>query len=108
TYPLLTTMGASFTSVLLVHLVGIVLYSLYGGNAAVIMVEQFPAEVRTAGVALPYALAVAVFGGTAPYLSEWLASHDLGALFLGYVIALNVIGVIVYLIMPETKDKALH
>ena len=108
TWPLLTAMDASFTSVLLVHLAGIVLYALYGANSCVIMVEQFPAEVRTAGVALPYALTVAVFGGTAPYLSEWLATHDLGSVFLLYVIAANLVGAIVYLTMPETKDKQLN
>lgn len=108
TWPLLTAMGASFTSVLLVHLAGIALYALYGANSCVIMVEQFPAEVRTAGVSLPYALAVAVFGGTAPYLSEWLAAHDLGSVFLLYVVAVNVLGAIVYLTMPETRDKQLN
>ncbi|WP_206530121.1 MFS transporter [Nordella sp. HKS 07] len=108
TWPLLTSMTGSFESILFVQLAGIALYALFGANSCAIMVEQFPAEVRTAGVSLPYALAVAVFGGTAPYLSQWLNSQGSGHLFLVYVIAINVIGMIVYLTMPETKDKPLN
>ena len=44
----------------------------YSANCAVIMAEQFPPEVRATGIALPYALAVALFGGTAPYITTWL------------------------------------
>jgi len=32
------------------------------------MAEQFPAKVRVTGVALPYAISVTLFGGTAPYI----------------------------------------
>lgn len=108
TYPLLAMLSASFGTILLVQLAGVAIYSLYGANSCAIIVEQFPPEVRTAGISLPYALAVAVFGGTAPYLSQWLNSQGMGEVFVMYVIAINVIGAIVYFLMPETKDKSLN
>jgi len=108
TYPLLMMLSASFGTILFVQMAGVAIYSLYGANSCAIIVEQFPPEVRTAGISLPYALAVAVFGGTAPYLSQWLSSKGLGDVFIAYVIAANVIGAIVYFLMPETKDKSLN
>jgi hypothetical protein len=40
-----------------------------------LMAEQFPTRVRTAGVAAPAALGVALFGGTAPLIiTSWSAS----------------------------------
>ena len=108
TYPLLAMLTASFSTILFVQLAGVAIYSLYGANSCAIIVEQFPSEVRTAGISLPYALAVALFGGTAPYLSQWLNGQGMGQVFIIYVITINVIGAIVYFLMPETKDKALN
>lgn len=34
--------------------------------------EIFPTRNRTVGLAVPYSIAVAAFGGTAPYLQEWI------------------------------------
>ena len=75
-WPLLHLLGNSFLSLFLVQLTGMLLVLGYSANCAVIMAEQFPPEVRATGIALPYALAVAVFGGTAPYLTTWL--HESG------------------------------
>lgn len=108
TYPLLAMLTASFSTILFVQLAGVAIYSLYGANSCAIIVEQFPPEVRTAGISLPYAIAVALFGGTAPYLSQWLNSQGMGQVFVTYVIVINVIGAIVYFLMPETKDKSLN
>lgn len=67
---------------------------LFAGCAAVLpqlLAEQFPVSVRTIGVGLPYSLAVALFGGTAPYVVESLAAADLGAWFPWYVSALCLV-----------------
>ena len=56
--------------------VGVVLLVGYSANCAAVMAEQFPTEVRTVGIALPYALATVIFGGTAPYITTWLVTHD--------------------------------
>ena len=42
------------------------------------LAEQFPAEVRTTGIGLPYALAVAVFGGVLLGISLFLSWYSLG------------------------------
>jgi MHS family alpha-ketoglutarate permease-like MFS transporter len=72
-----------------------------------IMCELFPTRVRTAGVAVPLALAIAIFGGTTPYLQTWLATTIGPGAFIGYVIALLVVSGITVLTLPETRGRIL-
>jgi MFS transporter, MHS family, alpha-ketoglutarate permease len=95
----------TFGTLLFVELIGVTLLTGYSANCAVIMTEQFPPEVRATGVGLPYALAVAVFGGTAPYITTWMAASGYRHLTWVYVAAAALVGCVVYARMPETKDK---
>jgi MFS transporter, MHS family, alpha-ketoglutarate permease len=96
-----------FWSLLVVELVGVTFLAGYSANCAVVMAEQFPAEVRSTGIGLPYALAVAIFGGTAPYITTWMSSSGLRGWVWLYVAAAALIGVVVYATMPETKGREL-
>jgi MHS family alpha-ketoglutarate permease-like MFS transporter len=96
-----------FWPLLLVELVGVTFLAGYSANCAVVMAEQFPAEVRSTGIGLPYALAVAVFGGTAPYITTWMTMHGFGGFVWIYVAAAALVGVAVYALMPETKGRQL-
>ncbi|MEV7422390.1 MULTISPECIES: MFS transporter [unclassified Streptomyces] len=107
-WPLLHLLDGSFLSLFLVQLTGMLLVLGYSANCAVIMAEQFPPEVRATGIALPYALAVAVFGGTAPYLTTWLHESGHSDLLWVYVSAASLVSFLVYVTMPETKDKEFH
>lgn len=95
----------TFGTLLLVELIGVTFLAGYSANCAVIMSEQFPAEVRATGIGMPYALAVALFGGTAPYVTTWMAGAGYRDLTWLYVTAAALIGCVVYATMPETKDK---
>jgi MHS family alpha-ketoglutarate permease-like MFS transporter len=95
----------TFGTLLVVELIGVTLLTGYSANCAVIMSEQFPAEVRATGIGLPYALAVAIFGGTAPYITTWMAGAGYRDLTWIYVSIAALIGCFVYATMPETKDK---
>jgi MHS family alpha-ketoglutarate permease-like MFS transporter len=90
-----------------VELVGLTFLAGYSANCAVVMAEQFPAEVRSTGIGLPYALAVAVFGGTAPYVTTWMSTHDMAGFVWVYVAAAALVGVAVYATMPETRGREL-
>lgn len=106
-WPAFYFLSNGFWSVFVIELIGLVLIVGYSANCAVIMAEQFPAEVRTTGIALPYALAVAIFGGTAPYVTTWLNANRHGDLVWIYVALAGAIGVAVYVTMPETKGREL-
>ena len=70
--------------------------------------ELFPTSIRTVGVGVPYSICVAVFGGTAPYLQQWLGS-SLGApqVFNIYAVLLLVVSAAFVFTIPETKGKDL-
>ncbi|WP_435195006.1 MFS transporter [Streptomyces sp. NRRL F-5630] len=104
-WPMLHLLNDSFLVVFLVQLTGMLLVLGYSANCAVIMAEQFPPEVRATGIALPYALAVAVFGGTAPYVTTWLSDSGHADKLWLYVSGAALLSLVVYLTMPETKDK---
>lgn len=106
-WPAFHFLGDSFLGLLVIELIGMVLIVGYSANCAAVMAEQFPAEVRSTGVGLPYALAVAAFGGTAPYVTTWLTTSGLGDLVWVYVAVAALIGVVVYATMPETKGRPL-
>nr|WP_239028369.1 MFS transporter [Pseudonocardia acidicola] len=96
-----------FWWLLVVELVGVTFLAGYSANCAVVMAEQFPAEVRSTGIGLPYALTVAVFGGTAPYITTWMSANGLRGWVWLYVAVAALIGVAVYATMPETKGREL-
>lgn len=96
-----------FWPLLAVEVAGVTCLAGYSANCAAVMAEQFPPEVRTTGIALPYALAVALFGGTAPYITTWMSANDLRGWVWLYVAAAAAVGVAVYATMPETKGKEL-
>ena len=55
-------------------------HSGYSAVNAAVKAELFPAHVRARGVALPYAIANALFGGTAEYVAEWLKGAKIESL----------------------------
>jgi MHS family alpha-ketoglutarate permease-like MFS transporter len=107
-WPAFTFLQGTFWSLLIIEVIGLVFMLGYSANCAVIMAEQFPPEVRATGIGLPYALAVAIFGGTAPYITTWMSNAGFGSFVWVYCAVAAAIGLAVYLTMPETKGKALQ
>ncbi|QHE73172.1 MFS transporter [Rhodococcus sp. WAY2] len=107
-YPAFSLLGnGGFWTLFAVEMIGVTLLAGYAGLIATVMAEQFPAEVRTTGIGFPYAIAVAVFGGTAPYVTTWLATSGLQDWVWLYVAAAAFFGLVVYARMPETRDRVL-
>jgi MHS family alpha-ketoglutarate permease-like MFS transporter len=84
-------------------LAALAIVSFYTAINAVVKAELFPVEVRALGVGLPYALTVAVFGGTAEYVALWFKQAGFESGFYWYVTACIGISLLVYLWMPETQ-----
>lgn len=66
--------------------------------------ELFPTGIRALGVALPYALANALFGGTAEYVALWFKDAGIESGFYWYVAGCAAVSLVVYLTMRETRD----
>ena len=106
--PLMSTVGQTMSSVLVAVSVSAVLLAAYAGSLAAVMAEQFPPEVRTAGISLPYGIAVAVFGGLAPVLATATVQAGRFWVFEGVMVALCIASALVYWRMRETRDDRWH
>ncbi|NVH75751.1 MFS transporter [Paraburkholderia sp. JPY432] len=107
TWPALHFLTNDFVSATVIATIGMLLCSGFAAMAATVMAEQFPARVRATGVALPYAISVALFGGTLPYIVTATAKSGMPELLWMYVTVICVLGFIVYAKMPETRGKVL-
>jgi MFS transporter, MHS family, alpha-ketoglutarate permease len=107
--PILTAISTVTDPVLAYFLCLIPLFVLTGYTAlsAIIKAELFPTHVRAIGVALPYALAQAIFGGNAETaaLSFKNAGNEAG--FFWLVAAMLAIGFVVAMMMRDTGKHSL-
>jgi MFS transporter, MHS family, alpha-ketoglutarate permease len=69
--------------------------------------ELFPTGIRSSGMAIPYSITVALFGGTAPYLQGWASEHFSRSVFDGYVVVVLLITAVTVLTLPETRRHSL-
>lgn len=105
--PMNALVGSSFLSLFLPATVMLVLLGAVLAVMPAALPELFPTQIRTLGAALPYAVAVAVFGGTAPYLQNWISITYSVTAFSVYVIVLLLISTGVALTLPETRARDL-
>lgn len=78
----------------------------YTSINAVVKAELFPTEIRALGVALPYAVTVALFGGTAEYIALWAKNIGHEAWYFWYVTVCVAMSLAVYFTMPDTQKTS--
>ena len=109
TYPIfvmLETVRSPGTAFALV-MATLVIVTGYTSINAIIKAELFPAHIRALGVALPYAIANALFGGTAEYVALYLKDIGHERWFYIYISALAALSLVAYVRMRETKTTSL-
>ena len=90
---------------------GLVMASLvivtgYTSINAVVKAELFPSHIRALGVALPYAIANTIFGGTAEYVALWLKDAGHERWFYYYVAGMIGLSLVAYATMRETRTSS--
>lgn len=94
---------AAFALVML----AMVIVSFYTSISGILKAEMFPAQVRALGVGLSYAVANALFGGSAEYVALTLKSWGSETTFFWYVTAMGALAFIVSL-MLHRKGKGIR
>lgn len=79
--------------------------SAYTSISAIVKAELFPTHVRALGVGLPYALTVAIFGGTAEYVALFAKDQGREEWFYWYVTGCALLSLLVYWRMGETRAR---
>jgi metabolite-proton symporter len=105
--PLLITLGTVSEPYLAFMFVmaGLLIACFYTSISGVVKAELFPTEVRALGVGLPYAIANALFGGTAEYVALSLKSSGHEQWFAWYVAGMAAIALAASLWMPDTRKR---
>jgi MFS transporter, MHS family, alpha-ketoglutarate permease len=105
TWPIMTGVAASQSSTVALGLIlaAMMIQSCYTSISAVVKAELFPTAVRGLGVAVPYAIANAAFGGTAEYAALWFKSAGSESGFYIYASTLAGLSFLTALTMPETR-----
>ena len=108
TVPLLTAVGHADSSMAAFGLmmVGLVIVSGYTSINAIVKAELFPARIRALGVGLPYALTVAIFGGTTEYVALGLKNLGHESWFFYYVAGCALVSLLVYWFMAESSGSS--
>jgi len=108
TVPLMTVIGNTRAALpaFLLMVGGLVIVSGYTSINAVVKAELFPARIRALGVGLPYALTVAIFGGSTEYVALWLKDAGHEPVFFYYVAGCALISLVVYGFMRESSTSS--
>lgn len=89
-------------------LLALTIISFYTSISGIVKAELFPAEVRALGVGLSYAIANALFGGSAEYVALRLKSVGHESAFYWYVTGMMVIVFLVSLRLPRQAGYLRH
>jgi len=105
TVPIFTALEATRDpwSAFALVMASLVIVTGYTSINAVVKAELFPSHIRALGVALPYAIANTIFGGTAEYVALWLKDAGHERWFYTYVAAMIGLSLVAYATMRETK-----
>ena len=108
TYPIFATLEHTrdLPTAFALVMASLVIVTGYTSINAVVKAELFPAHIRALGVALPFAIANAIFGGTAEYVALWLKDIGHERWFYVYISALAAMSLIAYVRMRETKTTS--
>ena len=110
TVPILTALHNVTNPVVafLLIILALAIVSFYTSISGIVKAEMFPPEVRALGVGLAYAVANAIFGGSAEYvaLSFKVGGHE--SAFFWYVTAMMVIAFLVALRLPRQASYLHH
>jgi MHS family alpha-ketoglutarate permease-like MFS transporter len=91
----------------LLIIAALAIVSLYTSISGLIKAEMFPMEVRALGVGLSYAVANAIFGGSAEYVALWFKQAGMEQNFYWYVSGMCALAFVVAFKMPDPSKSGM-
>ncbi|MDM0018665.1 MFS family transporter [Variovorax saccharolyticus] len=110
TVPILTALQGvtSPVAAFLLIILALAIVSFYTSISGIVKAEMFPPEVRALGVGLAYAVANAIFGGSAEYVALGLKSIGHESAFFWYVTGMMVLAFAVAWRLPKQASYLHH
>ena len=100
--------GTGMIVAFLLIILALAIVSFYTSISGIVKAEMFPPEVRALGVGLAYAVANALFGGSAEYVALGLKSLGHETAFYWYVTGMMVLAFFVALRLPRQASYLHH
>lgn len=107
-WPAFNLIGLGLGTYYVTQIIMVLLLAPYLAVLTSVLVEHTPARVRSTAIGLPYAIAVALFGGTAPLIITALAEGGFLQFVWIYPAIVSLAAVILFIIMRETAFKPLE
>ena len=109
TWPLMTAIAGTTSALTAFGLIMVALtfQSGYSAISGLFKAEMFPAHIRALGVALPYAIANSVFGGSAESVALGFKAAGHESRFYLYVSVILAVGLLTVILMPDTRKASL-
>jgi MHS family alpha-ketoglutarate permease-like MFS transporter len=106
TVPIMSALGHASSAVEAggLVIVALAIVSLYTSVSGIVKAEMFPMHVRALGVGLAYAIANAIFGGSAEYVALQLKDWHVEPAFFWYVSTMMAIVFFVALSLPKQPE----
>jgi len=103
TVPILTVLQSvqSPTVAFCLIMLALLITSFYTAISGILKAEMFPPEVRALGVGLSYAVANAIFGGSAEYVALLMKQQGIETTFFWYVSAMGALAFLVSLLLHK-------
>jgi metabolite-proton symporter len=107
TVPLMTSIGAAQDpgTAFLLALVALAGMSFYTSISGLVKAQMFPAQIRALAVGLPYAIANAIFGGSAEYVALSFKANGTESHFFWYVTVMGAVVLVAALFMPDERKS---
>ena len=103
------TQGYGFASVVLIQIMFSFAISLFSGPGPAAIAEIFPTRGRSTWMSSSYALAVAIFGGFAPFIAQWLIDETGSKMApTAYVMAAAAVSFLTIIRLRETAHHPLR
>lgn len=87
-------------------MIALTFQSGYSAISGLFKAELFPAHIRALGVALPYALANSIFGGSAEPVALGFKKAGHESWFYLYVTVILAVGLLTVIVMPDTRKTS--
>ncbi|MHB1192932.1 MAG: MFS transporter [Longimicrobiales bacterium] len=101
--------GPPFAAIIAIQVLMAVVIAVFSGTGPAAIAEIFPTRSRSTWMTVGYALAVAIFGGFAPYVATWLIRETGSPIaWVYYVMAAAVVSGAVIYRLEETAFEALR
>ncbi|WP_310496390.1 MFS transporter [Sandarakinorhabdus sp.] len=109
TVPAMTALGQSQPGLegLLLMIAALAALSCYTAISGVVKAEMFPASIRALGVGMPYAVGVAIFGGSAEFVALAFKDAGMESGFFWYVSIMAAIALVAALSLPDTRRASM-